>query len=605
MGKRDAAGRFESMRLYMYQQSEDDTISATSLHGEGSAKLFSAELDGRSFERIRREEKLLVEYQQFLQNVVCLFEQAYACSNQGLQSVPYQTLDCGTTNQAGSQTESRQKFRIVLHIAGHGQCKLEFLECNAFRELAHLTLSLQANSDAGMNSFLLFRLREIMEENETLLSTIETLRRDGDAIQCDMLKSQVSNANDQCELLKNKLHDLESTNLSLHKELSSKEQDMESLREQTKRLNDTIESYKRNSVSAEEITSQSSREISRLKELCEGYKCASDMADARVDDWKRMSKTHEKQSQERAEKIKALEEKIAQLSRDAAHANQELHDIQARTAARDCAKETRAGPKTRERSNKEYSVPVKSYGVYIQVSSTSFAPSSSTRHQPIDKTVGTIDGGEILLHMMMMMRRFQEPSRSREKRYRRSSRDRYRRRSRDRYYYSSGSEDERRRPYSREHRRRVNDEAKMAVVEDPFAALRSAAAGAVDPAEMARKMQEQQLRARQLVLQQQAVSAVKAASRTQREVYIGGIVPGVVTEPMLRELFRATLTAAFPDKCQNGTVDPVISITLAPEQKFCFYGIIVCGYGERVPGTLWANLPHGRSFNNWKANWLC
>lgn len=74
-------------------------------------------------------------------------------------------------------------------------------------------------------------------------------------------------------------------------------------------------------------------------------------------------------------------------------------------------------------------------------------------------------------------------SRSREKRYRRSSRDRYRRRSRDRYYYSSGSEDERRRPYSREHRRRVNDEAKMSVVEDPFAALRSAAAGAVDPAE--------------------------------------------------------------------------------------------------------------------------
>ncbi|KAI8101416.1 hypothetical protein M9435_001522 [Picochlorum sp. BPE23] len=366
MGKRDAAGRFESMRLYMYQQSEDDTISGTSsLHGEGGAKLFSAELDGRSFERIRREEKLLVEYQQFLQNVVCLFEQAYAwtdCSRQGLQSVPYQTLDHGTTNQAASQTESRQKFRIVLHIAGHGQCKLEFLECNAFRELAHLTLSLQANSDAGMNSFLLFRLREIMEENETLLSTIETLRRDGDAvreqltavhhqrsadtnqystetsslkIQCDMLKSQVSNANDQCELLKNKLHDLESTNLSLHKELSSKEQDMESLREQTKRLNDTIESYKRNSVSAEEITSQSSREISRLKELCEGYKCASDMADARVDDWKRMSKTHEKQSQERAEKIKALEEKIAQLSRDAAHANQELHDIQARSHQRE------------------------------------------------------------------------------------------------------------------------------------------------------------------------------------------------------------------------------------------------------------------------------
>jgi hypothetical protein len=35
---------------------------------------------------------------------------------------------------------------------------------------------------------------------------------------------------------------------------------------------------------------------------------------------------------------------------------------------------------------------------------------------------------------------------------------------------------------------------------------------------VARQMQEQQLKARQLVLQQQAASAVAAASKTQREV---------------------------------------------------------------------------------------
>ena len=338
----------------MYQQTEDETISVTSVHGEG-AKLFSAELDGRSFERIRREEKLLVEYQQFVQNVVCLFEQAYACS---LPSLPYQALDRDTSTQC--HVGGTQRFRIVLHSAG--QCKLEFLECNAFRELAHLTLSIQANSDAGMNSFLLFRIREIMEENETLLSTIETLRRDGDAvreqltavhhqrsadtnqyssersslkIQCDMLTSQVSNANEQCDLLKTKLNDLETTNLGLHKELLSKEQEMESLREETTRLHDTIDSYKRNNASVEEITSQSSREISRLKELCDGYKCASDMADARVDDWKRMSKSHEKQAQEREEMIRTLEEKIARLTRDADDATQELHDVQTRCHQRE------------------------------------------------------------------------------------------------------------------------------------------------------------------------------------------------------------------------------------------------------------------------------
>lgn len=109
----------------------------------------------------------------------------------------------------------------------------------------------------------------------------------------------------------------------------------------------------------------------------------------------------------------------------------------------------------------------------------------------------------------------------------------------------------------------------MAVVEDPFAKLRSAAAVGSNPEEVKRRMQEQQLIARQHVLQQQAASAIAAASKTQREVYVGGLVPGVVTEQMLRELFRTTLTSTFPEKCKGG-IDPVISINMSPEGKFCF-----------------------------------
>lgn len=86
-------------------------------------------------------------------------------------------------------------------------------------------------------------------------------------------------------------------------------------------------------------------------------------------------------------------------------------------------------------------------------------------------------------------------------------------------------------------------------------------------------MQEQQLRARHEVLQQQAASAVAAASKTQREVYVGGLVPGVVTEAMLRELFRTTLSAAFPDKVAQGQ-DPVIRINMAPEGKYCFMELL-------------------------------
>lgn len=118
----------------------------------------------------------------------------------------------------------------------------------------------------------------------------------------------------------------------------------------------------------------------------------------------------------------------------------------------------------------------------------------------------------------------------------------------------------------------------MAKVEDPFAKLRSAGAGSgsatIDPATIARQMQEQQLRARQLVLQQQAASAVAAASKTQREVYVGNLVPGVVTESMLRQLFNATLQAAFPDHCVDGTQEPVIRINMAPEGKYCFIELL-------------------------------
>ena len=161
--------------------------------------------------------------------------------------------------------------------------------------------------------------------------------------------------------------------------------------------------------------------------------------------------------------------------------------------------------------------------------------------------------------------RYRRRRRSRSPRYRRrNSRERYSSRYRSRS--PRRSEDDRR---DRGYRVRHAQE-KMAAVEDPFAALRSAAGPPSDPREMARKMQEQQLQARQLVLQQQAVSAVKAASRTQREVYIGNITTGVVTEKMIHDLFKATLTAAFPAKCQNGAIDPVTRIAMVEGQKYCF-----------------------------------
>jgi splicing factor U2AF 65 kDa subunit len=62
---------------------------------------------------------------------------------------------------------------------------------------------------------------------------------------------------------------------------------------------------------------------------------------------------------------------------------------------------------------------------------------------------------------------------------------------------------------------------------DPFAAVRAKnkAQGLQvnNPLEVERARNEQQAKARQMVLQQQAISTAAAASKTQREVYIGNL----------------------------------------------------------------------------------
>lgn len=74
------------------------------------------------------------------------------------------------------------------------------------------------------------------------------------------------------------------------------------------------------------------------------------------------------------------------------------------------------------------------------------------------------------------------------------------------------------------------------------------------------------------MLQQQAQSAMVAASKTQREVYVGGLVPGAVTENMIRDLFNATLSTAFPEKCKG--IDPVLRITMSGDGKYCFLELL-------------------------------
>jgi splicing factor U2AF 65 kDa subunit len=71
---------------------------------------------------------------------------------------------------------------------------------------------------------------------------------------------------------------------------------------------------------------------------------------------------------------------------------------------------------------------------------------------------------------------------------------------------------------------------------DPFAAVRAKnkAQGLQvnNPLEVERARNEQQAKARQMVLQQQAISTAAAASKTQREVYIGNLQQVLATNSL-------------------------------------------------------------------------
>ncbi|GLC45602.1 hypothetical protein PLESTB_001784400 [Pleodorina starrii] len=102
-------------------------------------------------------------------------------------------------------------------------------------------------------------------------------------------------------------------------------------------------------------------------------------------------------------------------------------------------------------------------------------------------------------------------------------------------------------------------------ISDPFYYLRQNVP--TDPAEAQRLWLEQQLRSRQMVLQQQAVSAAAASAKTQRELYIGNLVPGAVTDVALRQLFNTTLAAAFP---VSGGAEPVVNVNLHSDGRYAF-----------------------------------
>ncbi|EIE26777.1 hypothetical protein COCSUDRAFT_64653 [Coccomyxa subellipsoidea C-169] len=91
----------------------------------------------------------------------------------------------------------------------------------------------------------------------------------------------------------------------------------------------------------------------------------------------------------------------------------------------------------------------------------------------------------------------------------------------------------------------------------------------VQQAQMAIQQQQlqQQMMSQQLLLQQQALMGGAASGKKQREVYVGNLTIGAVTDVMLRELFNGALAHLMPDPQLN---PPVINVGMDPSGRFGF-----------------------------------
>jgi len=83
-------------------------------------------------------------------------------------------------------------------------------------------------------------------------------------------------------------------------------------------------------------------------------------------------------------------------------------------------------------------------------------------------------------------------------------------------------------------------------------------------AAMQQQQLQQQLLAQQLLMQQQTA---QQGNKKQREVYVGNLTIGVVTEMMIRELFNGALATLVPDPHTN---PPVVNCQLDPTGRFAF-----------------------------------
>ena len=399
-------GREFAVRVMAKQGSRGAAAMKLFLYREGNELcLFTLDVDECSYGRLRDEEKLLVDFQGFLDKVIWLIREAMhsfpKCEQDDINTAPYGSrgissvdnrhgslffpsingesifpseshrlcsrCQCQQTDGYGVSTASasasqqipeqyigindfisaatapkavdtrQNTFRMVLHEHGAQSGKLEFLECNAFKELPHLTLHLKPSTDVTIRQYLSFRMTEIRKENMALQQKLVVMEQERDRaiveletrckqvaadssqhssvasslrVECDIANSKLSSAQERIDQLALKLQ--ESTS-SLQDALKRAQQH----EFQLKRAEEDGEAYKIQLEQMKELYSKANidreNEVARSREICNGYKAACEQAESRVEDWRKLASVHEEKASQMQVRLQELSQNTISL----------------------------------------------------------------------------------------------------------------------------------------------------------------------------------------------------------------------------------------------------------------------------------------------------
>ena len=399
MAKPTQASRGASaMKLFLYRE-------------ENEFCLYTLDVDECSYGRLRDEEKLLVDFQGFIDKVVWLISETmqpvskseqvsinndhygirgdyasdqrnngmffpttdgdsmfpggvnrycFRCQCQqsdvygvatpnasAVQHIPEQYMRINDFFSAPSAAKigstRRNTFRMVLHEHGAQRGKLEFLECDAFKELPHLTLHLKPSTDATIRQYLSFRMSEIRKENTVLQQKIMVAEQERDRamvemetrckqvaadssqqssvasslrVECDITKTKLSTAQERIDHLTLKLQESNSSLQDALKRAQQHEFQLNRAEEEFQacklKLEQMKELYRKSTADRE----TQDNEVARAREICNGYKAACEQAESRVEDWKKLASVHEDKAlqlqarlQDLSQSTRSLEEK--------------------------------------------------------------------------------------------------------------------------------------------------------------------------------------------------------------------------------------------------------------------------------------------------------